>query len=38
MKEKYFTPLTELEEYEPVDILTASGDVQDDDNDVPFGS
>ena len=38
MKEQYFKPETELEKYDAVDILTASGDIQDDDNDVPFGS
>ena len=38
MKEKYTRPEVELEEYNAVDVLTASSDVQGDDNDVPFGS
>ena len=38
MKEKYLEPEVKLDEYEKVDILTASSDVQGDDNDVPFGS
>lgn len=38
MKEKYIKPETELEEFETVDVITTSGDIQGDDNDVPFGS
>ena len=38
MKEIYTKPEFELEEYRTVDVLTASSDIQDDDNDVPFGS
>lgn len=38
MKEKYTKPETELEEFETVDVITTSSDVQGDDNDVPFGS
>ena len=38
MKEKYMKPESVLELFEAVDIITTSGDVQGDDNDVPFGS
>lgn len=38
MKEIYTKPELEFEEYRTVDVLTASSDIQDDDNDVPFGS
>jgi len=39
MKEKYTKPETRIDEYETVDVITTSAaDVQDDDNDVPFGS
>ena len=38
MKEKYIKPETELDEFITVDVITTSGDIQGDDNDVPFGS
>jgi len=38
MKEKYLKPEFDVEEYKTVDVITTSGDVQGDDNDVPFGS
>ncbi len=39
MKGIYQKPESKIEEYETVDIITTSaGDVQGDDNDVPFGS
>ena len=38
MKEKYTKPKMDIEEYKTVDVLTTSGDIQGDDNDVPFGS
>ena len=38
MKENYIKPKTELEEFITVDVITTSGDIQGDDNDVPFGS
>ena len=37
MKDKYVKPEIELEEYNTIDVLTSSSDVQGDDNDVPFG-
>ena len=37
MKEKYTKPEIERMEYLSVDVITTSGDIQDDDNDVPFG-
>ena len=38
MKEEYLRPEIDVEEYKRVDVITTSGDVQGDDNDVPFGS
>ncbi len=38
MKEKYIKPESEFELFETVDVITTSGDIQGDDNDVPFGS
>ena len=38
MKELYTKPVVSVDEYETVDVITTSGDIQGDDNDVPFGS
>ena len=38
MKEKYIKPEINLNEFKSVDVLTVSGDIQGDDNDIPFGS
>lgn len=38
MKETYTKPESKIDEYETVDVITTSGDVQGDDNDVPFGT
>lgn len=32
MKEKYSKPITEIEEFNTVDVITTSGDIRDDDN------
>ena len=32
MKEKYFKPTTDVEEFATVDVITTSGDLRDDDN------
>ena len=37
MKDKYTKPEINKDEFKLMDVLTASGDIQDDDNDVPFG-
>lgn len=36
MKEIYEKPITELEEFKPIDVLTVSGSNPSDDNDTPF--
>ncbi|MGN1123321.1 MAG: hypothetical protein ACI4RR_03185 [Eubacterium sp.] len=32
MKEKYSKPITEIDEFKTVDVITTSGDIRDDDN------
>ena len=32
MKEKYFKPTTDVEEFRTIDVITTSGDLRDDDN------
>ena len=32
MKEKYSKPITKIEEFNTVDVITTSGDIRDDDN------
>lgn len=32
MKEKYFKPIADVEEFKTVDAITTSGDIQPDDN------
>lgn len=37
MKEKYIKPQADIENFKTIDIITASGDIDPGDNDVPFG-
>ncbi len=37
MKERYFKPVSNIDEFKTVDILTTSGDIQPDDNIVDGG-
>lgn len=39
MKEKYSKPVSELEEFRTVDVITTSGDIDNEpDTDIPWGS
>lgn len=37
MKEIYEKPITNIDEFKTVDVITTSGDIQKGDTDLPFG-